>query len=198
MLAVYRGDNMIKLWKLTIGLGAAVAAATALPVLAHDGGRDDSYGAHLVRRGFEVVPPGVRLNLQGKNRALVGLGSYIVNTGACLDCHSYPSYARGGDPFNGEHEVINAPEYLSGGKQFGPKITAPNITPDYAGRPAGLTRAQFIKTLRTGHNPKDAPGSILQVMPWPSFGKKTDTDLLAIYEYLRAIPSLPDNTHPGP
>jgi hypothetical protein len=34
-------------------------------------------------------------------------------------------------------------------------------------------------------------------MPWPSFGKKTDRDLAAIYEYLSAIPSLPDPV-PGP
>jgi hypothetical protein len=30
-------------------------------------------------------------------------------------------------------------------------------------------------------------------MPWPVFGKKTDYELQAIYEYLRAIPSLPNN-----
>jgi len=35
-------------------------------------------------------------------------------------------------------------------------------------------------------------------MPWPSYGKKTERDLIAIYEYLRAIPPLPDNPHPGP
>jgi hypothetical protein len=28
-------------------------------------------------------------------------------------------------------------------------------------------------------------------------GKKSDVDLAAMYEYLRAIPSLPDNTYPG-
>lgn len=39
---------------------------------------------------------------------------------------------------------------------------------------------------------------ILQVMPWPAFGKKTDRDLEAIYEYLSAIPSLPNNPYPGP
>ena len=30
--------------------------------------------------------------------------------------------------------------------------------------------------------------ALLQVMPWPVFGKKTDRDLKAVYEYLRAIP----------
>ena len=138
------------------------------------------------------------LNLSEKNRFLVGLGSYIVNSSACIDCHSHPTYSSGGDPFKGEPERINAEEYLSGGRQFGPFITSPNITPDHAGKPAGLTRSEFVQLMRTGHNPKDPPGEILQVMPWPSFGKKTDLDLIAIYEYLRAIPSLPDNVHPGP
>jgi hypothetical protein len=188
---------MNKTSRIASTLALAVAAMAAASVLAHDDGKDD-YGRNLVKRGYELVPPGVKLNLQGKNRALVGLGSYIVNTSGCIDCHSHPSYAPGGNPYLGEHEVINAPEYLSGGRQFGPTLTAPNITPDYAGKPAGLTREQFIQTLRTGHNPKDPPGQILQVMPWTTFGKKTEVDLVAIYEYLRAIPSLPDNTHPGP
>jgi hypothetical protein len=33
-----------------------------------------------IKRGFEIAP--VPLNLEGKNRALVGLGSYIVNAQA--------------------------------------------------------------------------------------------------------------------
>jgi hypothetical protein len=32
---------------------------------------------------------------------------------------------------------------------------------------------------------------LLQVMPWPVFQDMTGRDLRAIYEYLRAIPSLP-------
>lgn len=162
-------------------------------------GRDDDDGDESqVKRGFEIVPPGVKLNLLGKKRALVGLGSYIVNSSGCIDCHSHPAYSPGSDPFKGEPERINAEEYLSGGRMFGPAITAVNITPDHAGRPAGLTRSEFFQMMRTGHNPKDPPGAIVQVMPWPVFGKKTDRDLAAIYEYLRAIPSLPDNSHPGP
>jgi hypothetical protein len=86
---------------------------------------------------------------------------------------------------------------MAGGLQFGP-FTSANITPDALGRPAGLTLEQFISTLRTGHNPLDPPGALLQVMPWPSFGKKTDNDLRAMYEYLSAIPSKPDNPNPGP
>jgi hypothetical protein len=35
-------------------------------------------------------------------------------------------------------------------------------------------------------------------MPWPLYRWKTDLELKAMYEYLRAIPSLPDNPNPGP
>jgi hypothetical protein len=177
---------------------AALIASAAVSVSAAGGLRDLLDSENPVKRGYAIVPPGVVLNLAGKDRQLVGLGSYVVNTSGCVDCHSHPTYSPGGDPFKGEPERLNAEEYLSGGRQFGPEITSANITPDNAGRPAGLTRREFIQMMRTGHNPKDPPGSIVQVMPWPVIGKKTELELIAMYEYLRAIPSLPDNTHPGP
>ena len=39
---------------------------------------------------------------------------------------------------------------------------------------------------------------LLQVMPWQVYGDMMDRDLHAINEYLRALPSLPDNPNPGP
>ncbi len=40
-----------------------------------------------IEQGFDIAP--VPLNLDGKNRSLVGLGSYIVNAQAdCDGCHS--------------------------------------------------------------------------------------------------------------
>jgi hypothetical protein len=68
-------------------------------------------------------------------------------------------------------------------------------TPDENGLPAGLTFAQFRETLRTGVD-QDDPSRLLQVMPWPVYGNLSDRDLLAIYTYLRTIPSLPDTTAP--
>ena len=147
-----------------------------------------------IRRGFAIAP--VPLNLRGKNRALVGLGSYLVNTGGCNDCHTEPSYVPGHDPFLGQPEQINAARYLAGGMAFGPFISR-NLTPNAAGLPAGLTFEQFLHVLRTGEDldfiPPHVPSAandLLQVMPWPVFGKKTDRDIRAIYEYLRAIPPL--------
>ena len=180
-----------------IGLLAA-AAALAPVALAADDDDDGGLSSSQVRRGFEINPAGVQLNLRGKNRRLVGLGSYIVNTSGCNDCHTHPEFLLNSNPFLGQPEMINYPQFLSGGRMFGPVLTSANLTPDAHGKPAGLTRDQFITTLRTGHNPNDNPPHILQVMPWPVYGKKTDHDLKAIYEYLRALPSLPDNPKPGP
>ena len=154
-------------------------------------------------KGFQIAP--VPLNLQGKNVALVGLGSYIVNAqGGCNDCHTFPPYEAGGDPFAGEPKKVNAARYLAGGTPFGPPgdpntPVSRNLTPRASnGLPANLTWEQFLRTIRTGadlkHRPPFAPSEdndLLQVMPWPVFQDMTDRDLRAIYEYLRAIPSLP-------
>jgi hypothetical protein len=166
-----------------VALGAAALAGPA-------GADDDSA---RIRQGYKIAP--VKLNFGNRNRALIGLGSYIVNAqGGCNDCHTNPPYAQGGDPFQGQPTKINTKGYLAGGVKFGP-ITSANITPDEHGRPAGLTFEEFEHLLRTG---REESGEILQVMPWNVYGKMTRLDLRAIYEYLSAIPSLPDNPEPGP
>ncbi len=147
-----------------------------------------------IQVGLAIAP--VELDLHGKNRALVGMGSYIVNAqAACNDCHTCPSFAPGHNPFAGGDGQVNSANYLAGGVPFGPFVSA-NLTPDSEGLPAGLTFAEFRSALRTGHDPDD--GSILQVMPWPVFGNMTDHDLLAVYTYLTAIPPAQPGDCSGP
>jgi hypothetical protein len=50
--------------------------------------------------------------------------------------------------------------------------------------------------MRTGRDSGDS-NRILQLMPWPVYGKMTDLDLRAVDEYLRAIPNRPDQPSPG-
>ena len=147
-------------------------------------------GGSRVRQGFAIAP--VPLNLEGRNHALVGLGSYLVNAVAgCNDCHTHPNYAPGGDPFRGQPKQINTVNYLAGGRAFGPFISR-NLTPEApSGNPAGLTFEQFEEVMRVGTDfdhlhPQFGP--LLQVMPWPVFQSMSDHDLRAIYEYLSAIP----------
>src|SRR6516162_2217771 len=107
-------------------------------------GRTDDQGDEAdsrIRIGFAIAP--VQLNLEGKNPALVGLGSYIVNTEGCNDCHSAgppTQYAAGGNPYLGQPKVVNTTTYLGGGRDFGkvfgpiagpnaPDIISRNLTP---------------------------------------------------------------------
>jgi hypothetical protein len=166
----------------------ALSAATITFAGGSPGKHDDNEpdrGQSRVQRGFALAP--VPLDLHGKNRDLVGMGSYIVNAqGACNDCHTCPPYTPASDPYTGGDGHPNAANYLAGGTPFGPFVSK-NITPDENGYPAGLTRDEFIQLMRTGHDPDDA-GQVLQVMPWPVYGKMLTRDLKAVYEYLSAIP----------
>jgi hypothetical protein len=180
-----------------LGTTAAIAAVLGLMLTnspkgkAAEGG-DDSESK--IQKGFAIAP--VNLNLAGKNRALVGLGSYLVNTaGDCNGCHHGPPsvFAPGGDPFQGQPKRINQSGYLGGGTPlFGPVLLPRNLTPDKTGRPeGGASFEEFRQIMRTGIDPDHAHpqfGPFLQVMPWPAFQDMTDNDLRAIYEYLSAIP----------
>jgi hypothetical protein len=154
------------------------------------GGAGEAGGGSEVQRGFEIAP--LPLNLRGKNRDLVGLGSYIVNAqSACNDCHSAQQYADGGNPFMGQPKVIDTDTYLRGGMAFGPFISR-NLRPEPdTGLPAGRTYAQFLQIMQHGTDFDLAHPQIsrlLQVMPWPTFQDMTERDLRAIYEYLSALP----------
>ena len=86
--------------RVTLAL-AAISVLFLLGFVRQSGG-DKEKGPEQARiqRGFEIAP--VSLNLGGKDRNLVGLGSYIVNTSGCIDCHTWPNWALGGNPFLGE------------------------------------------------------------------------------------------------
>jgi hypothetical protein len=184
---------------LTVGWSAGSVCVALVAGLMAQGSRpgqvpDESES--LISRGFALAP--VPLAVSGKNPALVGLGSYLVNTLHCSDCHTNPPFAAGGNPFMGQPERINAERYLGGGNPFGPVIRSRDITPQAGtGLPAGYTLAQFVHVMRTGEDLKDLHPQIsplLQVMPWPWYKDLTDRELAAIYEYLRAIPGVDGET----
>src|SRR5712692_11839453 len=153
----------------SIGTGAALAVVVlgGLLIGSRSGnafqnqGNDDE---SRIQQGFEIAP--VPLNLAGKNRALVGLGSYIVNAQEdCNGCHSAgpaTEFVRGGNPYFGQPEKINPATYLGGGRDFGELAPPPgigsahiisrNLTPTpKTGLPEGdHTFEEFLTILRTG------------------------------------------------
>src|SRR5690348_9083823 len=116
---------------------AVLAISTVMPVSAVHAQQLDQ-----ILRGYQIAP--VPLNLIGKDWQRVGLGSYLVNTTGCNDCHTHPNWAPNGNPYLvGQVEQINTAEYMAGGRQFGPDpvdghiVFSANMTPDKTGKPAG-------------------------------------------------------------
>src|ERR1700693_2440866 len=165
-------ENPMTRGQRLIIVGATMAFAGVAMVgmlMSSPRGRADDRGDNSdsrIEQGFEIAP--VPLNLEGKNRALVGLGSYVVHAvGDCNGCHSAgppTEFASGGNPyqlsppFSGKKE-INTANYLGGGRDFGPFGAPPqiphlysrNLTPDKTGLPAGgRTYEEFVEIMREG------------------------------------------------
>jgi len=168
-------------------------------------GEDES---SLIARGFAIAP--VPLNLAGRDRELVALGSYLVNAvGDCNGCHSsgspsslfiYP-YKAGGNPYFGQPEALDPTVYLNGGAFFGmvgtptgpfryagPAIITRNLTPNYAGVPeGGNSLARFMQILRNGTDfdhihPSCSPAQ-LSIINQPPAGITTVAELEAAVNY---------------
>ncbi len=132
----------------------------------HDNNDDNDDNESKIQIGFRIAP--VKLNMAGKVRDLVGLGSYIVNAQAdCAGCHSAgppTEFTASGNPyllrpvFSGK-KAFNPATYLGGGNDFGafpaegpfPHIVSRNLTPDKTGLPeGGATFQEFLTIMRTG------------------------------------------------
>jgi hypothetical protein len=121
---------------------------------------DETSNDSRIQRGLDIAP--VHLTLDGKNRALVGLGSYIVNaTVPCNECHgagpALNQFLQGDNPYFGQTAVIDSTAYLGGGRSFGAPVTGSaviisrNLTPDKTGLPiGGHTFGEFVQIMRTG------------------------------------------------
>lgn len=100
--------------------------------------------------------------------ATADYGRYLAQ--GCTGCH--------GERFAGGR-IPGAPPDLP---------IAANLTPD----PSGLgawSEADFMRAIRDGKRPDGS--AIDPFMPWKSLGHMTDTELRALYAYLRSLPPLP-------
>jgi hypothetical protein len=181
----------MKFQTVPTGLAAlAVAAGTMILMQPHIQAANDKNTTQdeklKIQIGQQIVPA-ISLNLNGKDPDTVYLGSYIVNSSGCNDCHTNPQYI--GNPFAGDPIKINAAKYMGGGRAFGPGVISRNITPDAAGLPAGMSYSGFSQAMRNGVD-VDHIHPLLQTMPWPRFRNLTDRELDAIYTYLSTIPCL--------
>lgn len=115
-------------------------------------------------------------------------GKYLTMIGGCHECHT---------PHDAHNNLVAGKDFSGGWEMSGPwgrNFTA-NLTPmpyTFVGR---ATRAEFIGRFKsfasmTAESAPDAKPGSNTVMPWVAFGKMTDEDLGAIYDYLRTVPPI--------
>ncbi len=104
--------------------------------------------------------------------ATADYGHYLAQIGGCIRCHG-PG--------------------LSGGliQNMGPqKHVASNLTPEGL---RAYNESTFVRALRSGVRPDGTP--IDTFMPWREFRTLSDTELGALYTYLRTVPARPFGNH---
>jgi hypothetical protein len=172
-----------------VACGAILGAFGAATALADDWDQ-------RARIGFAIAEQqGITLD---RDRPAEGVGSYLVSSNSCNDCHTWPNFVAGGNPYARQPKQFNIANFLAGGRLFvlpSGGVCSANTTPaPGTHKAAGLSRADFIYLMRTGCDPQDsnfrdpAKCGLLQVMPWPQYQDMTQRDLSAVYSFLSALP----------
>jgi hypothetical protein len=112
----------------------------------------------------------------------VAYGKYLVDVADCRNCHT--PMERG--------EFIEDLNF-SGGTKFsvnGGIVSAANITPDIETGIGRMTKEDFLDRFKQYNNKiiHVKPGQFNTPMPWSSYAGMKESDLSAIYDYLKTIP----------
>ena len=128
-------------------------------------------------KAFVIKPvgPDGEVPVSVKIDSTAAYGSYIVNNVAnCKGCHTQRDISG---KFTGP--------LLAGGHPLGDpglELAPPNLTTDSSSRIFNWSQEDFVNRFRQG---KLIPYSH---MPWKSFSRMTDLELVAIYKYLKTVP----------
>jgi len=150
--------------------------------------------------------------------SLIKRGSYLVNSIGCDDCHSPKKFGPNGPELDMEHRfsgyLANNPQAkvntsvmkdgwilfaMDGTAAVGPwgQSYAANISSDATGI-GNWSEEQFIRALREGKSKGLKEGRpLLPPMPWFVYKNMNDTDLKAIFAYLKTTNPV-ENRVPGP
>jgi hypothetical protein len=146
-------------------------------------------------------------------------GKYLVMVGGCGDCHSPKVFAASG-PVSDSTRLLSGypsstklpeiPKGIIGSTQWGAITTndftawvgswgvsfAYNLTPHSATGIGAWDESLFIQSIRTGKF-MGTSRDILPPMPWQEMGKMADSDLKAMFAYLKSLPPI-ENEIPAP
>jgi mono/diheme cytochrome c family protein len=130
----------------------------------------------------ELKSSSLEKNVKPDSKDIISYGAYMVNSAACIDCHTPKE--------NGQYVVSKS---FSGGFTFNLgsfKANSGNITPDSLTGIGKWTEEMFLEKFKTCRDPAKYttnPGKINSIMPWSLFSNMSDSDIKAIYAYLRTV-----------
>jgi hypothetical protein len=113
-------------------------------------------------------------------------GAYLINSAACVECHTQ---------VNDKAEILKEFSF-SGGREFkfpdGAVVRSSNITSDDETGIGKWTREQFIGRFKQYADssyviPTVKLGEFNSIMPWTMYGHMKESDLSAMYAFLKTI-----------
>lgn len=134
---------------------------------------------------INTIPEKASLTKRPAETDVVNYGRYMVNAAACVECHT--QFEKGklvaGTEFGGGR-VFNFPD--------GSVLRSGNISPDKETGIGNWTEEKFLEIFRQRSdsatvNTPLKPGSFNSIMPWFMYGHMKESDLKAIYAYLRTV-----------
>lgn len=121
----------------------------------------------------------------------VAYGGYLMNAASCGECHS---------PVDAQGTRLPGKDY-SGGREFafpdGSLVRSANLTQDVSTGIGSWSEDMFVgkfkQYLDSGyHLPKVQPGEFNTIMPWMMYAGMEESDLKAIYAYIKTIAPIPN------
>lgn len=135
---------------------------------------------------INTIPAKAAFTSKPDTTDLLAYGKYLFTSASCNECHTKKV---NGSPVEGMS--------MAGGFDLpfpdGTIVRSMNITPDKETGIGTWTEEQFIKKFKSYGDssfvaPEVKPGGFKTMMPWTAYGTMRESDLKAIYTYLRSVP----------
>lgn len=134
---------------------------------------------------INTIPQKPNFSKRPDSSDILAYGKYLITAASCGECHT---------PF--ESGKFDTSLQYAGGRSFrlpAGTVTSMNLTPDPETGIGNLTKEQFLEKFTAYRDSAYARRQVnfmtdyTTIMPWPVYAGMSDSDLGAIYEYLRSL-----------
>lgn len=134
---------------------------------------------------INTIPQQATFTRRPAETDVINYGQYLVNAASCMDCHT--KFEKG--------KLIAGTEF-GGGREFpfrdGSIVRSGNISPHPTKGIGNWSEEVFLSFFHSRSDSaalarKMQPGEVNTIMPWTMYGTMKESDLKAIYAYLKTV-----------